>query len=718
MFHTLFATADSLRVGLVLSGGGARGLAHIGVIKVLEEAGVQVDFITGTSMGSIIGGLHAIGYSGTEIDSLIHTIDWDAILFDRLARRYISMEEKEDQARYIGTFPINLKKMSISLPAGMVQGQNFQTLLARLTISVHHIEDFNNFPKPFACFATDIETGEVVVLNHGNITECIRASMSIPSMFTPVVIEDHLLVDGGIVRNFPVQEVRDMGATFAIGSDVSTMLYKREDLTSLVRVMQQCIAFQGAQSILDARAQSDILIIPQIDDYGITDFWDADSLIALGERAAREKLPELLELARRQQQLPHEDLPLPLLQVDSLFVVHIRTEGLDRVSKNLVIGKLQLNEHSWIRTGELDQAITRLYGTQYFQRVSYTLEPVQGGVNLVLHMVERETQDFRFGIRYNSDLKSAVLLNLTFRNLLIEGSKLCFDWRLSEFSGMAIRGFVHTGWKPGFGAGFDYVNEHFEVRGYEEDELVSSWDYSGDRLLLYLQTLFHTQWSVGVGGEGYTVVLKSVFSPADYEFEHMVLHYLTPVAFLRIDTMDRAVFPYKGVKLDLQARQLYAFFDYEGETYHRDVRQYIFRYEEIAQVHDRISIALRLFGGVNQGEAEELPDQLFYMGGYETSLFTQFPFDGLRWMEEAGKNAAVITMAGQLELMKNVFLLGRLSVGKTAPDLKTLGEMTDLIGGSGMGVGILTPIGPMRWDIGRSSKNHETFTSVRIGYQF
>ncbi len=210
------------KVGLVLSGGGAKGLAHIGVLRAMEKAGLTPDYITGTSMGSIVGGLYAIGYSADEIDSIVSTVDWDELLTNEIPLSDIAIEEKEYYGRYIAELPI--EGVKVSLPKGLIEGQKLTELLTRLTRPAHGISDFSKFPIPFACVAANIETGLPEVLNKGFLPEAIRASMSIPTVFTPIEIDDKLLVDGGLVRNFPVQEVLDMGADIVIGVFVSSDL--------------------------------------------------------------------------------------------------------------------------------------------------------------------------------------------------------------------------------------------------------------------------------------------------------------------------------------------------------------------------------------------------------------------------------------------------------------------------------------------------------------
>jgi len=339
------------KIGLTFSGGGARGIAHVGVLKVLEEVGIKIDYITGTSMGSIVGGLHSIGYTALELEEIILSQNWDEILLDEISLRSISIEEKDDQDIYIGSFPIEEGKLN--LPVGLVAGQQVHALVNKLCLSVHHIEDFSKLPIPFLCIATDIETGEEVILNSGFLPDAIRASMSIPSLFAPIEIEGQLLVDGGLLRNFPVSDAIDMGADYVIGVDVGIPLYYKKELNSLVRIMNQAISFQTVKSTQEEREQCDILIEPAVEDYSIMDFRKAKELIALGEEAARKMLPLLETMKQMQDQYPAETEILPLTQIETLYIQEIHIQGLRNVSKNLVLGKLRIDNNEWISTKKL-----------------------------------------------------------------------------------------------------------------------------------------------------------------------------------------------------------------------------------------------------------------------------------------------------------------------------------------------------------------------------
>ena len=203
------------KVGLVLSGGGAKGLAHVGVLKVLEEAGLNIDYIGGTSMGSIVGGLYAIGYDADSLEKLVLESDWDRLLSDDISRRNLSIEEKPDNDRFFVTFP--LKERKLNLPVGMITGQNIENMFAELCTHISHIRDFDKFSIPYLCIGTDVESGKEMVFHQGYLPACMRASMAIPSVFSPKEIDGRLYVDGGVVNNFPAEHVKAMGADILIG---------------------------------------------------------------------------------------------------------------------------------------------------------------------------------------------------------------------------------------------------------------------------------------------------------------------------------------------------------------------------------------------------------------------------------------------------------------------------------------------------------------------
>jgi NTE family protein len=705
---------DRPRIGLALSGGGAKGIAHIGVLKVLEELDIKVDYIAGTSMGSIVGGLYSVGYRAQDLEDLVHEQDWDTLILDKIARRNVSIEEKGDLGKYAGSFPI--RDGGIGLPEGLVAGQKIQTLISELTISAHHIEQFDQLPIPFLCLATDIEKGEIVVLDHGFLPDAIRASMSIPSAFTPIEIEGQLLVDGGLVRNFPVSDVINMGADIVIGVDVGAPLYQKKDLNSLVRILNQSISLLGAESTKEERNLADILIEPQVDEYAIMDFSEIDSLITRGERAARKMYPILQNLSQSLKQYGSEPETLPITQIDSIYIKKIQVQGLRDVSKNLINGKLQMKNNSWIRSDELTDAMERIYGSGFFKRVSYKLEPASEGMDLFVRVVERSANFFRFGLHYDSDMNSSVLLNLTFRNLLIQGSKFSIDYKLSEFEAYKLCYFIHTGWKPGFGIGFIQMHDNFDVSLYNSDgELEAKIDYSSQRTRLELQTILSNSFNIGGALEFENSEIAPILVPDYYYSEYSQINLLNLIGFLNIDTLNRTDYPQFGVKL--YGEICYSHELEEGENKHEPITSYLMKYKEILQMSDKVSVTGEFKFGYLQGE--EIPsDSYFYLGGLQDNLNNLFSFAGYEFMAIVAKSAGIFETSLQYEPWREKFITLTFNYARVGWYLEDLYNDNDYYFGGGIGFGILTPIGPMEYTIMKGNEKEKTISYINIGYQF
>ncbi|PYP71139.1 MAG: hypothetical protein DMD36_04555 [Gemmatimonadetes bacterium] len=398
------------KIGLTLSGGAARALAHIGVLKVLEQAGVTVDVIAGTSMGSVVGGLYAAGYTATALDTIATTEDWYALLTDPVKRRDLPVERKFTENHYVLTLPIY--RARIHLPRSVVAGQRISQLLARLTWPVHSVRDFSRLPIPFAAVATDLETGKAVVLDHGFLPDVIRASTAIPSVFSPVEIEGRVLIDGGVVRNLPAQDARARGADLLICSDVTDPLEPRDSIVSFVDVLVQSVSFRIWDSEDQQRRQCDVLIKPDVRAFPAFGFNRVRDIIARGEAAARAALPEIEALSRSSTGA-REPRP-PVATPDSVLVATLRFDDPGRIPQRLLVRALGLRPPTWVSRRELDQGIDRLYATGLFETVRYRLEALPGGAERrELTVMVREPSAGRFGVglRYDSRYKASVLLS-------------------------------------------------------------------------------------------------------------------------------------------------------------------------------------------------------------------------------------------------------------------------------------------------------------------
>src|SRR5580704_14035181 len=330
------AISSRPKIGLVLSGGGAKGLAHIGILKAIDSAGLKIDYITGTSMGSIIGGLYAIGYSADSIEKMTRGIDWDLLLSNQSSMRSMIMDEKSEYGKYDIELPWVNDWFRFS--TGVIEGQELWLKFSELFRPVYGIKDFSKFPIPFKCIATDISTGQAVVLDSGEIVSAVRASMAIPSVFTAVEYNGRLLVDGGIVRNFPVKDVRQMGAQFVIGSNVTSSLLPANKVNNVLQVLLQVAFFREAEDTKLEVPLCNIYVQTPIEKYSMATFSQADEIIEAGLEEGRKLYPQLKRLSDSLNALYGQDSnykELPDLR--GVKISSFEVNGLKNTSKDFFI---------------------------------------------------------------------------------------------------------------------------------------------------------------------------------------------------------------------------------------------------------------------------------------------------------------------------------------------------------------------------------------------
>ncbi len=695
------------RIGLVLSGGSAKGLAHIGVLKVLEEAGIRPDYIGGTSMGGIIGGLYAIGYSADSLEKIALNADWPYLLGDEVPRRSLTIEEKEDMDRFVISFPI--KENKITIPSGVVNGQNIEDFLNTLCAPVYDIRDFSKFQIPFLCVATDIETGKEVDFTSGYLPSVLRASMSIPSFFNPVEINNTLLVDGGLVNNFPVARVQEMGADILIGVNVGFEYYKKDQLNSILRIIEQSVFFYGEKLNRYNRKLCDLLIEPDLEGYNSASFTSADSLIKRGEEAARAFLPQLRALTDSMRMYdpgfgPQQDLP----QVDSLMLMEIRVKGLEKVSGKLLNGKLQLEVLHKVTPKEIEEAVNRVYSSLYFEKVDYEIQPMQRGIRLIIQVKEAKGGQFRVGLHYDTNYKSAILLNTTFRNLLFNGSKLSVSTALGENPFLEASFFKNNGWKPGFGINFG--SRRSMVYSYDGGERLSSYLYSETRTRLYTQSIISNSYSFGAGIEYEASRIRSGINPSP-DLNYNTLTYFNYVGFLDMDSYDNGFYPTRGIRLNTEFKLITR----------NDGNPLAFlsgRFSQAYGITPRVTYINHIYGGGVDGN--NIPyEYMFYAGGLNPSRYNGlFPFYGLRYMEKTAANALIIAGDLQCELFKDIYIIVRGNAGNLRNNFNELFTTNQILAGYGLTAAYESFIGPIELSITRSANRGGINGFVNIGFWF
>jgi NTE family protein len=401
--------AERPRIGLALSGGGARGSAHIGVLRALEELQVPIDFIAGTSMGSIIGGLYAAGYDADGIEQILADMDWETAFTDRPERIHRTMRKKELEKDFLIPHRVGFNDGRLQLPLGAIEGQHLDQVLHRLLMPAANIRSFDNLHIPFRAVATDLVTGDEVVLSAGSLPNALRASMSVPGVFSPVEVDGRLLVDGGMSNNLPVSVVRAMGADIVIAVDISAPMLEREQLTSVLSVTEQLTNFLTRRST-DAQIESlgpdDVLIVPALDAFGSTDFTQVMAMLEHGYQAARGQSERLARLASVDAQAP----VLEMTEPDAFVVRFVRIDNQSVLNDALIRSRIDVKLGEPVDLAALNASVDRIYSLDVFQSVTYDfVENAQGETGLEIHAMPRlwGPNYLQFGMELSTDFGGA-----------------------------------------------------------------------------------------------------------------------------------------------------------------------------------------------------------------------------------------------------------------------------------------------------------------------
>lgn len=422
------------RICLALSGGGARGAAHVGVLEALEQLHIPIDCIAGTSIGGIIGGLYAAGMSAQQLDAVLHTHDLQASMANELQRSMLTYQEKQDLLNYIVQAEFGYADGRAFFPQGIIAGNDPSRVLNDLTLLTDPRQDFSKLPIPFKAVATDIDTGKMVVLDHGNLAEALRASMSVPGVYPPVHFQGHTLVDGGLVRNLPIDVARRMGADIVIAVNVGTPLTPLGNEQDVVNVSLQVVKILGQQNVNASTADihgSDILLSPDLGDITATDFNRMGDAIRIGKQAALKALEPLKSLqlspqAYARYKAAHEYVPPVIRHVD-----FIEISGNQRISTTLIRSHLVSQPGDVWNPGAIDQDLKNLYHLGYFSYVHISMEQEGDRTGLIVKVVEKPWAPnyFRFGIRIADDLEGSSQYDLLFGWTRTELDRLGGEWR-------------------------------------------------------------------------------------------------------------------------------------------------------------------------------------------------------------------------------------------------------------------------------------------------
>ena len=530
------------KIGLVLSGGGAKGLAHIGVLKVIDSLGIKIDYIGGTSMGAIIGGMYASGYTGKQLDSIFNTLSIDDLVQDNIPRKSKILINKRNDDVYALVLPF--KNFKLETPNALSKGVYNFNFLSKLSYHVRNTRDFKKLPIPFFCMATDIETGEEVVLDKGIFPQALVASSSIPSVFYPIEIEGRLLIDGGVTNNYPVEKLRELGANFIIGVDVQEALKTRKELQGITTIFGQISNFNTQAQMESKRKLTNIYLKPDIKGFNVLSFENGKKIIANGENEARKFLDQLVAFQNTTYQKPN----IKVVQ-DSIRIGNIAFTELKNYTRAYVLGKLRFKPNSKISFQDFQNGIQNLSNTQNFSSVKYQFNDK----DVFISLRENKINTFlKFALHFDELYKSGALLNLTHKKLFSKNDMVSLDIILGDNFRYDFNYLIDNGYYFSFGISSTQnkfnknVNTAFGTSSFLNDSFDKiNLDYASVVNKIFVQTAFLRKYTVGGGIEFQNLRLRSDNLPqANKTIENS--NYLSFFGYLQHDTFDNKFFPKKG----------------------------------------------------------------------------------------------------------------------------------------------------------------------------
>lgn len=710
------STEEQPKIGLVLSGGGAKGLAHIGALKVIEEAGIKIDYVGGTSMGAIVGALYASGYSAKELDSIFKVTDFSKLIQDNVPRGAKTFYEKDDSERYALGLPFT--NFNVSFPEAISGGQNIYNELVRLLFHVKDIHDFKRLPIPFLCIATNVETGEEVLLDDGYLPEAIMASGTFPSLFEPSEIEGEILIDGGVVNNYPLDQVREMGADLIIGVDVQHGLATRESLSSATEILLQINNYRTVNDMKDKIEKTEIYIKPNIDDFSVIDFDRSEEIVEVGEQAAYTKFEELKQVSQKQNFVLNEENRVKV--EDSLTINRLIIKGNDRYTRGYIKGKLRFNLAEKISFEKLKQGINNLSASGNFKTIRYELVSNGLGTDLVLKLKEDPTKMFiKMSAHYDDLYKSAALINLTKKNFLLKDDVASFDFILGDHIRYNMEYYLDKGFYWSFGVNskftdfdneidFGLIRSNFDVIDDPNIRQINL-DITDLTNQVYLQTVLREEFAVTLGAEHkllrystrtlnqFVDENEDAFAPTSDErtyFENS--NYFSAYGKITLDTYDDKYFPTKGVFFDSDFH-LYLF----SSDFNENFKEFSIAKARLGTafpLFQNLTLNLETEGGFKLGTSGVTSFD-FVLGGFGNDFVNNFvPFFGYDFLSLPGNSFVKAYSRLDYQFAPKNHLLFSANFANVDDDLFRTGEWftEPTFSGYGIGYGYESFLGPIQ----------------------
>lgn len=714
------------KIGLTLSGGGAKGLAHIGILKAMDSAGLRVDVITGTSMGSIVGGLYAAGYTADSIEALARAIDWKLLLSNSISMRSYIMEEKSEYGRYAVEFPID--KGKITLPTGFLESQELWLKLEELFYPVAAVKDFDQLYIPFRCIATDLRTGKAHAFKSGDLVAALRGSMAIPGVFSPVNIDSSRYVDGGVVRNFPVKDVIDMGANFTIGVSVSQPLRDVQALDNAVKVLTQVVFLGENKDRLEESKLCNLLIDMPMENYSSASFNKAQEIIDLGISEGRKYYPLFKHLADSLQAINRKKIQLR----STYFIQQVSVSGLKPAGAKVLVQQLDIQKGKPYSATQITSVLRNAFAFRRYKNLTYMLHPLgDTGYEMQVKAVPESATTLKAGLNFNSLTGFSVVGNLTLRNWLSPFSRTLFSINFGENFRFLAEHLQMFGERSAWSNRIEWYVENQEIPYYQDLKRLGQYGLQYYRLDNQILNSARRRWSAGMGIRFEHI--KAVPKILQGSYIAGKNSYFYPYGLLSYNSFDRPNFPSKGFKMEVQGGWIFGQMPnvklYQDGVLQGDINPTGGGYknyprlstniERVMPISAKWSGIMRLQGGANFGSYQSLLN-FFVAGGNSIVTRNQIVFAGLREGEVLSESMVAMRFGGRWRMLTDLYVTfnaDALSYDFIAKrDESSNGTKYKL--GAGITVGYNLPIGPFELTTMYTGNVGGIRTYVNFGFPF
>lgn len=687
------------KIGLSLSGGGAKGFTHVGVLKVLDSLGVKIDYISGTSMGAIVGGLYSAGYTGKDIEKIVMDTDFYSLITDPKTRQETSFFNKSVD-KYLFTVP--LKNGKITFPSSISTGQRNVYLLKELLRNVSTVNDFSKLPIPFMCIGTNIESGQMKIFENGDLVSSIMASSAFPSLLDPVKVGDSIYVDGAMTVNYPSKPLKDKGIDIVIGVDLNQPLANRDNLNSVIAIMNQIIDIGIHKETLNQYKYTDINIKPDLTGMTATSYDDKRKILDSGYVEAQKYVDILDKLPKRNFDRVRSSInPIysSVYKIDSLVVENGRI-----YKSNYIRGKMGLKLPSMQTYGSVNKMIDKLYATNNYKFINYDIVQENNSSYLKLYVTEDESRHFlKFGLHYDEVFKTGLLLNYSAKRLLFRNSNLSLDVIIGDNPRYYFNYFIDNGYIPGFG--LYSTGMTFDLKNLNNNT-TETWDWFRNEA--YIQSVWKDKFAIGGG------LSHDYFESERNGNDKKIDKFLNPYVFVKSDTQNDKDFPTKGFYLNAEGKII--------DLFNSDLEQKPINIKADIKMNFYISkmftYRLNLFGGITIGD--NLPSFYQYkIGGiFEQSIVNYKRFAGYQFAALTDNNIFIASNDLQFRFNKNYFLIGNFSIANMFSSIKFEDAIKVNYSSIGLTAGYKSPFGQIKLNVSKSLNKHKGVVSVILGHWF